>query len=83
MTKVRVSEQGRITIPADVRRKLGIQPGDELALEAREDEAVLRPLRSVDELFGIFHEYAQGRDAEWDTVRREAQEAVAKQVADE
>ncbi len=83
MVTVRLSDKGEITIPPEIRREMGVEPGDELALEAREGEALLRPVRGRRDLFGVFHEYAHGKDDDWETVRRRAEEAVARQVANE
>ncbi len=83
MRTVTVSEKGQITIPAAVRRKIGISSGDELAVEVRDGEVVLSRVRTISEVAGIFREYAEGRTADWETMRRETEEAVARQVADE
>jgi AbrB family looped-hinge helix DNA binding protein len=37
-TRVRVSENGRVVIPASFRKALGIKVGDELVLELKDDE---------------------------------------------
>jgi AbrB family looped-hinge helix DNA binding protein len=42
--KVRVGKNGRITIPVEFRRKLGIKEGDILEIEALEGKIVLRPV---------------------------------------
>jgi AbrB family looped-hinge helix DNA binding protein len=55
--KSTISARGRITIPAEVRNRLGLVPGTEVELELRDGEIVLRKgLRSrhpVDRVFGI------------------------------
>ncbi|WP_052464465.1 AbrB/MazE/SpoVT family DNA-binding domain-containing protein [Geoalkalibacter subterraneus] len=38
-----VSSRGQITLPAEMRKKLGIQPGGVLIAEDRNGEVVLRP----------------------------------------
>jgi len=56
-----VSERGQITLPARVRKRLGISGGDVVILEDRASEIVLRP--------GIVLEYESYTDeqiAEWD-----------------
>jgi len=56
-----VSERGQITLPARVRKRLGISGGDVVILEDRTSEIVLRP--------GIVLEYESYTDeqiAEWD-----------------
>lgn len=43
---VEVDDRGRITIPVALRDRLGILPGDELAVELEEGELVVRPEQS-------------------------------------
>lgn len=44
-----VSANGQITVPADVRRELGLKPGDKIAFVRNEygDITVVRPIASV------------------------------------
>ena len=35
--RIRINENGRVVIPASVRKALGIQPGDELVMRVEED----------------------------------------------
>ena len=42
-TKLVVTQRGQITLPADVRRRLGIKEGDVVTLEERTGAVVLRP----------------------------------------
>ncbi len=44
---VAVNAQGRVTLPADVRRKLGISDGDQLEVKLEDDHITLRPARVV------------------------------------
>jgi AbrB family looped-hinge helix DNA binding protein len=44
---VRVTSKGQVTIPQTVRRRLGIEPGDEVVFSVRDDEAVMRPARDA------------------------------------
>ena len=56
-----VSDRGQVTLPARVRKRMGIKGGDGMILEDRNDELVLRP--------GILLEYEFYSDeqiAEWD-----------------
>ncbi len=50
-----LTSKGQITIPKEVRVRLGLRTGDRLAFEVQgESEAVVRPLSaSVDEVFGM------------------------------
>lgn len=40
---VRVQEKGQVTLPAEVRRKLGLKKGDLVAVEEREDGVLITP----------------------------------------
>jgi len=53
---VRLSSKGQLVIPKSVREELGLEPGDQLHLEIREDRLVLEPvLRSaIDDLYGQY-----------------------------
>ncbi len=43
----KVQEKGQVVIPADVRSELGLKPGDQVTVEARNGEAVVRKKRGV------------------------------------
>lgn len=40
--KVRVGKNGRITIPIEIRRELGLQTGDVLILEMKDEKIIMR-----------------------------------------
>ena len=44
MNIVKTSSKGQIVIPAEIRKKLGIKPGQKVALRLVEDKAVIEPL---------------------------------------
>lgn len=46
-TLVAISAQGRVTLPADVRRKLALGEGDRLEIAVEDDSIRLRPARVV------------------------------------
>ncbi|WP_456329962.1 AbrB/MazE/SpoVT family DNA-binding domain-containing protein [Archaeoglobus sp.] len=53
--RAKVDKYGRILLPKDIRDELGLRENDELTIEVREDEIVIRVLRDnlekrVDEL---------------------------------
>jgi AbrB family looped-hinge helix DNA binding protein len=52
---VRMGEQGRVVIPAEIRRELDLEPGDELVVMVEDGDLVLRSrkeaLRRLRELF--------------------------------
>lgn len=40
--KSRISSKGQVTVPVQVRKRLGLRPGTEVEFELREGDAVLR-----------------------------------------
>jgi len=58
-----VSSRGQITLPAKVRKRLGIKPGSVILVEERAGELVLRPV-------GEIELYTEQQLAEWDQADR-------------
>ena len=83
MTAVRVSDKGQITLPAEVRRKLGITSKSKMDVEVKDGEIILHPVKSIMDLAGIFHDAARGKSTDWDVIRNETMEAVAREIVDE
>ena len=44
---VKVGQRGQITIPKQLRQKLGIEPGNNVTLVLREDTIVLQPVTAT------------------------------------
>lgn len=78
-----VSDKGQITIPAKARKKLGISGKSRVEVEVRDKEVVIRPMRSILDVAGIFHEAAKGKSTDWQVIREEAMQAVAEEVMNE
>jgi len=56
-----VSNRGQITLPASVRKRLGIQSGGVVTLEEKDNVVVLRPAAVVD-----IETYSDEEVARWD-----------------
>jgi AbrB family looped-hinge helix DNA binding protein len=81
MTIARLSNKGQITLPAAVRRKLGLAADSRVEAVVREDEIILRPVRSIAQLHGILHEHAIGREPLGPEQERSLmEEATAREV---
>ncbi len=80
MTTAQISDKGQITIPADIRRKLGLKAKSRVQIEVQDNVAVLRPVKSILELSGVLHEQAKGKTTDWDTIREQTAQAVAEHV---
>ncbi|MDP2935488.1 MAG: AbrB/MazE/SpoVT family DNA-binding domain-containing protein [Dehalococcoidia bacterium] len=74
-----VTRKGQITIPAEIRRSLGIMEGDKVALSLTDGEkpkVSLRPIRSVAELtFGAIN--ARKRPEDFKELRRIFEDEMA------
>ena len=44
--QARITSKGQITIPHDIRRALGVRPGDKLLFEEQGAEVRVRPVRT-------------------------------------
>lgn len=75
MATATLSSKSQLVLPAEIRRRLGIHPGDQLIVELEGDHAVIRkaPISEVEALAAyrsaVWRDYAdevqKGRD-EWD-----------------
>jgi len=77
----KVSERGQISIPAAARRKLGIKPKSKVEVEIGKQEIIIRPLRTIGEVKGIFRKYAKGKEQDWESVRAKTERKVAQEAA--
>ena len=65
--RVRISKSGQITLPADIRRELGVGVGDMVAFRRDSDGAIrLEPVQhlNVDELMAMAKPLPDGTDLE-------------------
>ena len=56
MARARMTSKGQITVPKEVRERLGLEPGDALDFSFEGDRLEVRPLRRrrLEEFRGIF-----------------------------
>jgi AbrB family looped-hinge helix DNA binding protein len=75
-----VGEQGRIVIPARLRRELGLKPGDELMARVKDGQLVLEELdHAVERVQGKFQEISQGRSLVDELIAERRREARKEQ----
>ncbi|NMC72883.1 MAG: AbrB/MazE/SpoVT family DNA-binding domain-containing protein [Geobacteraceae bacterium] len=60
-----VSSRGQLTLPANLRKRLGIKDGGAMILEERDNEIVLKPALVVE-----VEMYSDAQVAEWDEADR-------------
>ena len=63
--EAKITSKGQITVPLDIRRVLGVKPGDRLVFETAGENVSVRPIR------GSFEKYRGIGGAELPTSRRE------------
>lgn len=83
MTLSTISDKGQITLPAKMRRKLGIKTRSKVEVQIREGEIVIRPAKTIRDVAGIFAASAKGRTEDWSAMRDQMEQAVAEEVANE
>ena len=66
----KVTRHGQVTLPASVRRELGVEEGDLVEIEVIDDKAVLIPKKLVDKSQAYFW------SKKWQDEEREADEDV-------
>ena len=76
-----ISSKGQVTIPKSVRDALGLKPLDRITFEARDGQAVVRPVRSFLDLGGSIE--PRNRPEDWKKVRAEVRRRVAAEIAAE
>ena len=52
MSLASVSSKGQVTLPAKIRKDLGIRSKDKVQFLIRDNEIIIRPLRSIRDLRG-------------------------------
>jgi len=75
MSLVTVSSKGRITLPAKIRKELGIRSKDKVRLIVRNNQIIIKPQRSFRELRGII-------SSKKGDLRKTIRDAAARHVMD-
>lgn len=78
VAQVKISANGRVCIPADVRARLGLKDGDVLTLQETDDGVVLRSVdQAVRRAQAAFREMMEGKpDSTVEDFLREKREEV-------
>ena len=75
-----VGEQGRIVIPARLRREMGIKEGDELMARVKDGQLVLEELgHALERVQEAFQEISQGRSLVDELIAERRREARKEQ----
>jgi len=61
-----ISSKGQVTVPQEIRKRLGLAPGDRVEFVVEEERTVLRPARSEENIFqkyfGILDRFPGGEE---------------------
>jgi AbrB family looped-hinge helix DNA binding protein len=83
VARAKVTSKGQITIPAEVRRELGVGPGDRVAFVCENGRIRVERAKSwVEETAGIFKDAAIHPPPSAEALRRMAADAIAEEVAE-
>lgn len=80
--ETRLTQKGQVTIPVEIRARLGLKPRDMVYFEMDGDEVKLKPARSK-LLEGYGAVSPRKRPENWRKVRAEIEQAVAEEVGAE
>jgi AbrB family looped-hinge helix DNA binding protein len=74
---VQVSDRGRLVLPAEVRERLGLKPGDRLILTLEADDSLrlVSPRTQIREARGLYADLAAGRHLVDELLAERRQEA--------
>ena len=79
MEQSTITSKGQTTVPAEVRRRLGLQAGDRLVYDERDGEVVLRVHPGVAAVAGMLRgELGRASAGDFDAERRVAHERWAR-----
>lgn len=56
----RVGPKGQVVLPKAIRERLGIEPGDEVTVDERGNDVVIRPVRRPVRLLGLLADLPGG-----------------------
>lgn len=78
MPLVRLKDKGQMTLPADIRRRLGLEQGDVLEAELQDGKVVLSPKAVVDReaVFARLEAMAERVRARWEAEGKSEEEML-------
>lgn len=83
MTLATISDKGQLTLPAQMRKRLGIKSRSKVEVDIRDGEIIIRPARTIRDVAGVFADYAKGKPTDWAAIRDQMETAIAEEVAHE
>ncbi len=82
MYTVNISPKGQITLPAKIRKRLGLKSHDKIALIFRDDELILKPMRgTIRDFRGVLKPHQSPEN--FQAIAEQVKKAVAHKQAEE
>ena len=82
MSIATLTSKWQVTIPADVRRKLGLKPRERLSFQVSDEGMVVRPVRNLMDFYGAGQDAVKG-PVDFDRLREETTASLAEDAARE
>lgn len=61
-----ISSKGQVTVPLEIRKRLGLKEGDRVEFVVEGDRTLIRPARSIpnpfEQFVGLFDAFPRGKD---------------------
>jgi AbrB family looped-hinge helix DNA binding protein len=78
MKQSTMTSKGQTTIPVEIRRRLGLKPGDQLIYEEQDGEIILRAHPGVKAVAGMLRDDLKQRKADAELERQAAHDQWAR-----
>ena len=78
MITIKIGNRGQITIPRDIRRQMGLNSGDGIALVADGDQMILRPVTQT--LLDLRGSVQVSGAQDFDSIRKQVLDGRARQA---
>ena len=79
MIMIKMGRRGQITLPSVIRRKIGLQEGDQIAVVSQGDQVILRPITHT--LLDLRGSVPVAAPQDFSAIRRKVIEKHAEEVA--
>ena len=79
MITIKMGRRGQITLPSVIRRKIGLQEGDQIAVVSQGDQVILRPITHT--LLDLRGSVPVAAPQDFAAIRRKVIEKHAEEVA--
>ncbi len=79
MISVRIGKRGQVTLPREIRKKIGLREGDHIAFILQEGQVVIRPMTQT--LLDMRGSVPVAEPQDFEAVRKQVIHARARRVA--